>query len=293
MRRAAQHFNSAGLALLSGLFFHHPLAAQLSATGDFSVAYTVTGEGQTRRADPSPTSLVGSAAFGVYLTPRLLLAASTQTFTSTDTSGSGRTTGYGITKVESNFEPLHWGRTPTGSEAALNRDLSFDYTITLPTSSQSTPGVAGFAHQFLTVFDFDSSFHQHFEIDAGDYIGGRDSKPGYKHTGVLSLISQTKFRTDGTGPALDFEVDSSPSSEEAPASVVASEGVTYAFRSGLMLTAAAVTGITANDPEIGFSVTIKFNGNLARKRAGTKSVLSFSRLRRLQGFQRFGRLGPF
>jgi hypothetical protein len=272
------------------------LFAQLPRTGDFDVAYSVVANGHARTAASSSTSIVGPASFGIFLASCLLIAGSTQTFTSTSIPGSGRTTGYGITKFEFNGDVWHKDVAPPAEappEAKLNRDFSLDYTITLPTNGPTTSGIEGHAHQFLAGFAFDHSLQHYFEIDVGDYMGGRDAKPGYKHTGLLSLIAQRNLRSDGQSPAhLDFEIDASPSSEGTPASVVAAPGVTYGFQSGLRLGVAALVGVTANDPEIGVSISLKFKGNLAGK-GPAKTALTFSRLRRLERLTRFGRFGRF
>jgi hypothetical protein len=266
-----------------------PLSAQLPNTGDFDAAYSVTASGHARSATPSPTSVSGSAIFGISLCPKFLVAGSTQTFTSTNTPGSGRTTGYGVTKFEFNRDVVH-----KETASGLNRDFSLDYTITLPTNGPPAAGTEGNAHQFLAMLSFDHSVQQSFEIDAGDYMGGRDSKPGYKHTALLSLIGQRNLRSDGKSNGnLDFELDASPSSEGTPASVLLSTGVTYGFKSGLQITALAIAGITAIDPEIGVAISIKFKGNLAGKGPNIAKILTFSRQQRLERVRNFGRLGRF
>jgi hypothetical protein len=281
------------LILLAGLGSSRVLLAQLPTTGDFDVAYSINATGHTRTAAPSSTSVAGPASFGIFLAPRFLVAGSTQTFTSTNTPGSGRTTGYGVTKFEFNGNIFHKTSGDEGTDVVLNRDLSVDYTITLPTNGAATPSVENHAHQFLATFGFDHSLQHYFEIDAGDYMGGRDGKPGYKHTPLLSLIAQRNLKSNGSSPThLDFELDASPSSEDAPASAMASAGVTHGFKSGLRISAAALVGLTANDPEIGVSISFKFKGNLAGKE-NPRSALTFSRLRRLERLTRFGRFGRF
>ena len=66
-------------------------------------------------------------------------------------------------------------------------DFQLDYTITLPTDGTiAPPGVETLAHQFLAMVNYQPSKKNYFEVDAGDYMSGRDSAPGYKHTGLLS-----------------------------------------------------------------------------------------------------------
>jgi hypothetical protein len=107
----------------------------------------------------------------------LLVAGSTQTFTSEKSPGSARTWNYGVTKIEVNQDLL----LPTKA------DFQLDYTITLPTDGTiAPPGVETLAHQFLAMVNYQPSKKNYFEVDAGDYMSGRDSAPGYKHTGLLS-----------------------------------------------------------------------------------------------------------
>lgn len=53
-----------------------------------------------------------------------------------------------------------------------------------------------------------------------------------------------------------FEIDASPSSEGAPASVVATGGVLHNFKSGFGISALAIVGLTAWDPAVGVSISL-------------------------------------
>jgi hypothetical protein len=279
-----------GLCLLTGLVCVRTLPAQLPSTGDFDVAYSVSGSGPTRAAAPSSSSLAGPLSFGVYLRPQLLVAGSTQLFSSTKDPGSTWKTRYGVTKLEINGDLKHWEK-HSGSDT-LNRDFMLDYTLIIPTNDPDVTVGETFGHQFLAQFNFDQSAKNNFEIDMGDQMSGRDGKTGFKHTGLLSLIGQHNV-SESPGYFI-WEVDASPSSEGAPASVTASPGIMYKIKPYLRLTAVAVVGITANDPAIGFSIGLKYTGNFTSKPSPEKArALTFSRLRRLERFTQFGRLGRF
>jgi hypothetical protein len=87
------------------------------------------------------------------------------------------------------------------------------------------------------VLDYTHSTQNYFEVDAGELLGGRTAAPGYKQTGLLSLIAQHNLRRDGTsGTNLDFELDASPSSEGAPASAILTAGAEHTFKSKVTLT---------------------------------------------------------
>jgi hypothetical protein len=251
--------------------------------GDFNVAYGFSAAGHSRAAAPSPTAMAGTVSFGLFVVPSFLVAGSTQTFTSVNTPGSGRSWNYGVTKFEFNRD---WSLTK-------KTDFQADYTITLPTNGAGTPGVEHYAHQFLAMIDYQRSPQNYFEVDVGDYMGGRDTAPGYKHTALFSLIAQHNLKRDGTGGSnYDFELDASPSSEGSPASVVFTAGAEHNFKSGVTFTALATVGLTANDPVVGVSIRLKFRGNLAGKPTEAKNALSFSKLQRLER-TRFGRIGRF
>jgi hypothetical protein len=253
--------------------------------GDFNVAYGFSAVGHARTTAPSPTAMAGTASFGVFVSPSFLIAGSTQTFTSTATPGSRRTWSYGLTKFEFNRD---WAVPKT---KVLH--VQADYTIMLPTDGIKTPGVEHYSHQFLGMLDYQRSAQNYFEIDAGDYMGGRDATPGYKHTALLSLIVQHNLRADGgSGTNYDFELDASPSSEGAPASAVLTAGVEHTFKSKVTLTALALVGLTANDPVIGVAVRVKFGGNFAGKPIEARNAMNFSKLQRLER-TRFGRIGRF
>jgi hypothetical protein len=234
--------------------------------------------------------MTGTASFGVFLPANFLLAGSTQTFTATKTPGSSRTWGYGVSKLEVNHDWALWK-----PETPASRSLHFetDYTVTLPTDGNEPAGVEHYAHQFLGMLDYTHSVQNYFEIDAGDLLGARDAAPGYKQTALLSLIAQHNLQRDGkSGTDLDFELDASPSSEGAPASVVFTAGAEHTFKSKITLTALALVGLTANDPTVGVSLRVKFAGNLTKKKPAAQA-LTFSRLQRLERPRFFGRIGRF
>jgi hypothetical protein len=105
-----------------------------------------------------------------------------------------------------------------------------------------------------------------FEIDAGAILTGRTAKPGYQQTALLTLIANRNLNSNGSSPSTLFlEIDAGTHSEENPASVISTEGLKYTINSNWGLQAAALTGLTSRDPEIGFAVTLKFNANLAGK----------------------------
>lgn len=265
------------------------MEARAQQVGDFNVAYGYSAAGQARTAAPTPDTMAGTASFGVFLPAGFLVAGSTQTFTSTHTPGSSRTWGYGVTKLEANHD---W--TLRKWEAGTSKALHFqaDYTITLPTDGNETPGVEHYGHQFLGMLDYFHSPQNYFELDAGDALGPRAAAAGYQQTALLSLVAQHNLRADGNSATnFDFELDASPSSEAAPASAIFTAGAEHTFRSKVTLTALVFVGLTANDPAIGVSLRIKYLGSLARKRTAAQ-VLTFSTLHRLEN-TRFGRIGRF
>jgi hypothetical protein len=275
------------LAAIVGSFLAANIGAQ--QPGDFNVAYGYSTTSQARTAVATPDSMAGTASFGVFLTRSMLLAGSTQTFTSSQTPGSSRTWGYGVSKLELNHDWLLWEPKSTESRAL---HFEADYTITLPTDGNEPAGVEHYAHQFLGMLDYTHSAQNYFEVDCGDFLGPRTAASGYKQTALLSLVAQRNLRADGnSGTNFDFELDASPSSEGAPASVVLTAGAEHAFKSKISLTALALVGLTANDPAIGISVRIKFTGNLSGKQAQAHA-LNFSKLQRLEN-PRFGRIGRF
>jgi hypothetical protein len=292
MNRKVTRFSVREMTLAAIVIVVVAPGASAQQAGDFNVAYGYSATSQARTAAPTPDSMAGTASFGVLLPASFLVAGSTQTFTATHTPGSSRTWGYGVTKLEANHDWLlrKWG---TG-ETHFSRSLHFqaDYTITLPTDGNEPAGVEHYEHQFLGMLDYSHSPQNYFEIDAGDLLGARPAAPGYKQTPLLSLIAQHNLHRDGTsGTTFDFEVDASPSSEGAPASAVLTAGAEHTFKSKITLTALALVGLTANDPAIGFSLRIKFTGNLSKKRAADR-LLTFSRLHRLEA-SRFGKIGRF
>ena len=124
---------------------------------------------------------------------------------------------------------------------------------------------------------------QENSVYAGDQLSGRDHKPGFKNTPLLSLVAQHKLKPDGPpASALDFELDASPSSEGTPASAVLTAGAEHTFQSGLTLTGLAMVGLTANDPAIAVSVSLTYKGNLNKQPNEHSRELSFSKLQRLQ-----------
>jgi len=59
------------------------------------------------------------------------------------------------------------------------------------------------------------------------------------------LIAGRNFKTDGMSPLnMAFELDASPSSEGAPASVTATAGLLHDFASGFRISASAIVGLT-------------------------------------------------
>jgi hypothetical protein len=250
--------------------------------GDFNVAYGFSGNSPVRSAVPSSSALAGTLSFGVFPTKSFLIAGSTQTFTGASSPGMNWIWKYGVTKLEFNKDWLI-------SEKA---HLQADYTIVLPTNGNNTPGVEHYAHQFLGMLDYQYSDRNYFEIDAGDYLGGRTAAAGFKNTGLLSLIAQSNLAKNGLSPSnLDFEVDASPRSEDTPASAVFSLGMDTTFKSHWTVTALANVGLTANDPAIGFSLRLRYSGNLAKKPT-TETRGIFGKLNRLER-TRFGRIGRF
>jgi hypothetical protein len=264
--------------------------ANAQQSGDFSVAYGYSATSQARTAAPTPSFMAGTASFGVFLPANFLLAGSTQTFTATKTPGSSRTWGYGVTKLEVNRDWALWK-----PETPASRSLHFeaDYTLTLPTDGNEPPGVEHYPHQFLGMLDYTHSVQDYFEVDGGDLLGARAAAPGYKQTALLSFIAQHNLRRDGkSGTNFDFELDASPSSEGAPASVVLTAGAEHTFKSKVTLTALALVGLTANDPTVGVSLRIKFAGSLTKKKPAAQA-LTFSKLQRLERVRFFGRIGRF
>jgi hypothetical protein len=258
-------------------------SGQAAEIGDFNFAYGFSAGSQARTAAPSPNIMAGTASFGLYALPTLVVAGSTQTFTSAHTPGYGRTWHYGITKFELNRDWLLSKKT----------DFQLDYTISLPTNGAGTPGVEHYSHQFLAMIDYQHSSQNYFEVDVGDFMGGRDAAPGYRHTPLLSLIAQHNLARDGRSrSSFDFEVDASPSVERIPASATLTAGAEHSFKSGLGVTALALVGLTANDPVIGFTLRLRFKGNLAKTDTEPSNALSFSKLQRLER-TRFGKIGRF
>jgi hypothetical protein len=260
--------------------------AQAGEEGAFNAAYTYTAVGQTRAEAPSATAMSGTASFGAFLTNNFLLAGSTQTFTSVAAPGADRSSSYGVTKLEANRDWLIW--------PSQGLHLAGDYTITLPTNGNNTPGVEHYAHTLLAVVSRGVNRY-YYELDAGDYISGRDAAPGYKHTALLTLVGQRNSQPDGNGMTnLDAELDASPRSESTPASVVLTLGADHTFRkTNLTLTALALVGLTANDPAIGVSIRLKYTGSFKKGETNPREApLSLSRMRRLER-TRFGTLGRF
>jgi len=268
------------MAFFSTLATHLPAAE----TGDFTAAYSYAAASQTRSSAPSSDTMAGIASFGLFLRPDIVVAGSTQTFTSATAPGSPRTWSYGVTKLEAskNF-----------SISPKKFDIQLDYTITLPTDgSIPAPGVETLAHQYLAMFDYQRSDQHYFEVDVGDYMGGRDSLPGYKHTGLLSLIAERNQKKNGSGRNnFLFEVDASPSSEGAPASAIFTTGLEHSFKSKIGLVGLVSVGLTANDPAIAFSLKVKFNVNLRGREAPSERALTLQ-FRKSQGALRWGFPSP-
>uniref|UniRef100_Q01YN2 Uncharacterized protein n=1 Tax=Solibacter usitatus (strain Ellin6076) TaxID=234267 RepID=Q01YN2_SOLUE len=266
--------------------------ANAQQAGAFNVAYGYSATSQARTAAPTSDAMAGTASFGVFLPKDFLLAGSTQTFTSSHSPGSSRTWGYGVTKFEINHDWTLWKKQEGAGPTPRSLHFEADYTITLPTDGNEPAGVEHYGHQFLGMLDYFRSPQNYFEVDGGDFMGGRDAAPGYKHTALLSLIAQHNLRANGnSGTNFDFELDASPSSEGAPASAILTAGAEHTFKSKVTLTALALVGLTANDPAVGVSLRIKFTGSLSKKQ-GEARVLSFSKLQRLET-RFFGKIGRF
>jgi len=255
---------------------------QAGDAGDYNAAYSFATSGYARTAAPSSASTAGVASFGLFVTSRFLVAGSTQTFTSTRPTGSSTTWSYGVSKLEFN------------GDVSLSKktDLQGDYTIILPTNGPGTPGTERYAHQFLGMLDYQHSAQNYFEVDAGDYLGGRTAGPGYQNTALLSLIASHNGSRDGkSNTNLDFELDASPASGGSPASVILTAGADHTFGSKVVVTALAQIGLTANDPAIGVSISVKLLGKLSSETGEASRALTFSKLQRLQ--ERFGKIGRF
>lgn len=251
-------------------------------SGDYNVAYGFSGAAPARSAAPSSAALAGTFSFGLFPVKSFLIAGSTQTFTGTQASAAGWTWKYGVTKFEFNKDWI----------VSDKVHVEGDYTIVLPTGGEVS-GVENYGHQFLGMFDYQHSEQNYFEIDAGDYLGGRTSAPGYMNTGLLSLIGQSNFAKNGNSPAnLDLEIDASPHTEDTPASAIFTIGVDRTFKSHWTVTALASVGLTANDPAVGFSLRLKYTGNFLKKPAETKNAAMFAKTLRLER-TRFGRIGRF
>lgn len=250
--------------------------------GDYNVAYSFAASSDARTAAPSAASTAGIASFGLFATPHFLVAGSTQTFTSETPTGSSTTWGYGVTKLEFNQD----------FSLSQKTDLQGDYTIVLPTNHPNTSGNDKLAHQFLGMLDYQHSAQNYFEVDAGDYLSGRSTGSGYQNTPLLSLIASHNTHRDGKSSTnLDFELDASPAAGESPSSLILTAGADHTFGSRVVLTALAQIGLTANDPAIGVSISVKILGKLTNKSAEPSTALTFSKLQRLQ--ERFGKIGRF
>jgi hypothetical protein len=240
--------------------------SQLPKVGDFAAAYGIVANGHTRIASPaSPTSVAGNASASFNITRCTTITASSATFNSTQPPVGLRATGFGVTKFDFN-RGLVYQEKYLGNNNYLTRNFSLDYTITIPTNSPPQPGIQTHAHQFLGEYAWDHSLQHSFEIDAGAILTGRTAKPGYQDTALLTLVANRNLKTDGSSPSTLFlELDAGTHSEENPASIITTEGLKYKINSNWSLQAAALTGLTSRDPEIGFALTLKFKANLAGK----------------------------
>ena len=226
--------------------------------------------------------MAGTASVGLYLAPSFFIAPSTQTFTYSRVRGSSPVWSYGVTKVELNQQ---WSLSD-------QIDIAGDYTLQIATNGPPSPGGERYTHQFLTMVGYQYSPQDYFETDFGDYMGARSVGPGYANTPLLTLIGQHKLSADGKNPStLDFALDASPSSAGAISSVILTAGIQHTFKKYWTLTGLALVGLTANDPAVGVSVQLQFNGNLGGKE-GARNPLNFSKLQRLERV-RFGRFGRF
>lgn len=241
--------------------------SQLPKVGDFAAAYGIVANGHTRIASPpSSTSVAGNASVSFNISRCISITASSATFNSTHPPVGPRTTGFGVTKFDFNRAFFYKEIYLPNDNKYLTRTFSLDYTITIPTNAAPQPGIQSHAHQFLGQYVWNHSLQHSFEIDAGDILTGRTAKPGYQQTALLTLIANRNLNSKGGSPSTLFlELDAGTHSEENPASVITTEGLKYQINSNWGLQAAALTGLTSRDPEIGFAIALKFNANLAGK----------------------------
>ena len=234
---------------------------------DYSVAYGLVGNAHAHTAQPTPATLAGNAKLSLNLARCTMILVAPQTFQWSKTQGQPSSIGFGTTKIEVNHILFYTESPFQGSP--LSRGFALDYTITLPTNG-SKPIVENYSHQFLATFAWDQRPWMSYEVDAGVLLGARSSKPGYTQTGLLTLIASFNGKKDGKSSwSFPIEVDAGTASDSGPSSVVSSEGASYKFTSGLSLQGLLLTGLTANDPKVGFALTIKYAGNLKRKSQNT------------------------
>jgi hypothetical protein len=259
----------------------HLDSQNLASQWDYSAPYGLVWTARARAAQPTPASIGGNATLSLHLTPCTMVLVAPQTFRWSKTQGQPSSIGFGTTKVEINHIVFHEDR--PFPDRPLSRDFAVDYTLTLPTNG-SSPIVENYAHQFLATFAWDQRLWMSYEVDAGDFLGARNSKPGYAQTALLTLIGSFNGAKSGQSRwNFPIEVDAGSASDSGPSSVISSEGASYKFKNGPVLQGLLLTGLTANDPKVGFALTIKYTGNLKGKPPTTVFASMKSLLRERTG----------
>lgn len=241
----------------------HIDSANLPQQWDYSAAYGLVWNAHARTAHPTPATFAGNAKLALNMTRCTMLLVAPETFLWSKTQGQPSSVGFGTTKIEFN-QILFYSEAPYPGNP-LSRGFALDYTVTVPTNG-TQPIIENYSHQFLATFAWDQRPWMSYEVDAGDLLGPRVALPGFTQTGLLTLIASFNGKKDGKS-AWNFpiEVDAGTASDSGPSSVVSSEGVSYKFANGLSLKGALLTGLTANDPKVGFAFTIKYAGNFKGK----------------------------
>jgi hypothetical protein len=259
--------------------------ANLSQQWDYLVSYGLVWNAHARTVHPTAETFDGNAKATLNLTPCTAVTVAPQTFHWSKTQGQSSSIGFGTTKAEVNHI-LFYSETPS-PDKALSRAFALDYQLTLPTNGKQ-PIIENYVHQFLATFAWDQRPWMSYEVDAGDSLGPQTATPGYTQTGLLTLIGTFNGHKSGKSSwNFPMEVDAGTPSDAAPSSVVSSEGASYKFKSGLILQGLLITGLTANDPKVGFAFTIKFGGNLKGKSQSTvPAAVSSNFTRRTAGWRR-------
>lgn len=230
---------------------------------DYVGSYGLVWQDHARTVQPTPATIAGNFKLAVNVTRCTTILVAPQTFQWSKTQGQTSTFGFGTTKAELNHVLLY-KEVPLPINP-LGRALALDYTITLPTNG-TKPIIENYAHQFLASFNWDQTLWANYEVDAGDLLGARPALPGYTQTGLLTLIATFNGKKNGKSSwSFPIEVDAGTASDAGPSSVVSSEGASYTFANNWVIEASVITGLTANDPKIGFAFTIKRKGNLTGK----------------------------